>query len=377
VTSRASKGIVKPVISDLREYRTHTMLSQGNFYGNFYFTHSTMAASPGALGFSSGNNPHLNVSLLRYAGPGASQISSAAAYVSLYGYDNGGVEYISKHHGGCETPYDPNLNPDSACTGTGGQKIADYFMSAPNPIAKRWIPWTCQTVRVLPGTHYYDCNGEPQTAATCPPSTDRRACPRDYYVNARVGGNYWRYQRRDGEARYDIPYSLHQYADIEGMNEWYGLVSWGGPPAADGVVCSTLMAHGTVAALGRNVQPKRYDHGTTANALWDLWSGAYSACMDGAGTLESIFADGICAETASQVTNCFVDSEHCNDSSYYWADVGNNPALQAYSISPDLISGWAPDQDWSNTSINSPWTISYEYPVSFSGGGATYSCWFN
>src|SRR5262245_19893112 len=111
-------------------------------------------------------------------------IHPGAAYEYLYDPANDGLEFISKHHGGCEQVYDNTdyntTHLHELCRGTGGRPVAEYFFYAtsgsnPYPVTKRWVPWRCEQKVIAPydlgpqyiasGSNFYDCNGNLQRAS--------------------------------------------------------------------------------------------------------------------------------------------------------------------------------------------------------------------
>jgi hypothetical protein len=353
IFSRAQKSVIKPVINSLGEFRTHTMLSHGE-----WITHATMKTPT-----SSSSTPHLDPTQLRFGDPGASQMSSQAAYTSLYGPDNGGVEFIAKQSGGAE----------------GGQ-VASWFW---NSMPYRWVGHHCGATVVPCYTSYYDCNGF-LTNAGCANPISLPVVGDVQPVVAMGGGGYYRLQAThyppgQGPVTVDIPYSLHQYADIQSVN----LGSFGG---ADGAVCSTLQAFGVHRALGRTVEAPTYAHSLTAASMNQLHGGVFSACKASDKGLLGSFVDFVlfgsisdskCNEAGNQVVNCLINVGNCASSGSQWTAARDNNAVMARSISPDHIGGWRPFQQWWDWAKNAPWSTTNSEPISFSGGGTVYSCWGN
>jgi hypothetical protein len=359
VMTRARTSIIKGVVDALGEYRTHTMLSHGG-----WFTHATMKTPS-----SSTDMPHLNPTQLRFGDPGASQISASAAYASLYGPDNGGIEHISKQQGGTE-----------------GTTVASWLWGS---MPYRWVGNRCvnQGVVCNQSTYsYYDCNGNLVTGG-CYFVADGRVSgwfpngtvywdpPRsNLTVSMKVGGGYYRLQANG----VDVPYSLHQFADIGTVNT--------GAMDGDGMVCSTLQAYAVRKALGRSVQAVTYSHAQTAAAMNQFRAGVFNACKSSdkgffGGIVDFLLfgsiSDSKCGEAANQAINCMINPATCGDSGGAWTSARDNTSVLARSVSPDDISGWRPGEDYNDTSTNGPWAPSNWEPVSFSGAGATYACWGN
>jgi hypothetical protein len=364
ITSRSHDTVAKSVINTLGEYYTHTMLSHG--FG--WFTHSTMRV-PDTFDW---DPPHLSSIRLRDGQPGVSQISADATYLSLYGNDNGGVDAIVKRSGGND-----------------GAAVADYFW---NSMPYRWDPggfWRLQWWR----TYYNYTPGHWE-----PTSDDFYTCPDGCPIWVEASESY-------GQQLEDIPYSLVQYANINVNN---------------GKVCSTLMAYGVKNALGRTIAPKQYSHAATANALNALYSKVFGDCKNKGQVAGIIIAfvtgpigwfiyddttDRICGEIGNQVANCFVDPSNChNYASVVWTRARDAASTAAYTISPDRISTYRsggtscpdycycsygdPDDPYCTDYVcvpgstcyttpnnSAPWADHATSPLTFSGGGNTYSCW--
>jgi hypothetical protein len=195
-------------------------------------------------------------------------------------------------------------------------------------------------------------------------------------VSTMVGGNYYRLQENGA----DLPYSLHQFADISSVNNGSVLAS------SDGVVCSTLQAYGVRKALGRALVAPVYSHAQTAAAMTQFKSGVFNACKNSdfglLGSIIDFFAfgtisDGKCDEAGNQAVNCMISPATCSSSGGGWTSARDNAGVMARSISPDNISGWRPGEDYNNSTSNGPWAPANYENLSFSGAGTTYSCWTN
>jgi hypothetical protein len=365
ILSRAHESVISGVINALGEYRTHTMLSHGG-----WFTQATMQTPS-----SSSSAPHMDPNQLRFGGPGASQLSPAGAYEDLYDPSNGGADFVSKQIGGTE-----------------GQTVASWFWSTmgyrwvpphcgsmPGPGTCTWIPGPPCTTRVCTSTGYYqaspyyDCTGTLRTDNTCQ-GTRVGYIPNT--ISTMVGGNYYRLQ----ENGTDLPYSLHQFADISQVNAGTILAS------SDGVVCSTLQSYGVKKALGRTLVAPVYSHAQAAAAMTQFQSGVFNACKNSdfglLGSIIDFFAfgtisDSKCNEAGNQAVNCLLTPGSCGSSSSGWTSARDNATVMARSISPDDISGWRPGEDYNDTTSNGPWAPANYDPLTFSGPGSVYSCWGN
>jgi len=97
VATYSSHGIVTPVIQDIGEYRTHTMISHGTIG---WLTHSTMH-SPGTNGWPTYCSTPLKVDELARGYPGIAQVNMGA----IYQYEYGGSEtpeFIAYQSGGAD-----------------------------------------------------------------------------------------------------------------------------------------------------------------------------------------------------------------------------------------------------------------------------------
>jgi len=366
VTSRANKSVIMGVINALGEYRTHTMLSHGA-----YFTHAVMQTPA-----SSSSAPHMNSSQLRYGGPGASQISPAGAYVSLYNPSNGGISYIGKQSGGSEGVTVANWFWSTM----GFRWVAPRCVTTIGPGPCTYVPGPPCTTRVCTDTSYYraapyyDCSGTLRTNNTCV-GTRGGWVPGN--IQTMSGGNYYRLQENGA----DIPYSLHQFADIGTTNAGQILAS------ADGAVCSTLQAYGVNKALGRTLPAPLYSHAQTAAAMSQFKSGVFNACKSSdfgiLGSIIDFFAfgsisDSKCDEAGNQAVNCMIDPSTCGSSGGGWTSARDNAGVRARSLSPDSMAGFRPGQTWWDPITSGPWAPNDPIDsVNFSGPGAEYSCWGN
>jgi hypothetical protein len=173
-----------------------------------------------------------------------------------------------------------------------------------------------------------------------------------------------------------VPYSLHQFRDIETAN------TAPGSSFRNGMVCSTFLAYAHAYA-GRGVIPAfGYGHSQLNQAAWALFNSVSNDCSSGSGFWGQVAVaagacawnpfdpfPNLCARAANQVANCMATGT-CNSTATTWLNIANDPASTARTISPDRIGGWGV-HPWNIDT----WSPDNNHDVQWNVGGAVYGCW--
>jgi hypothetical protein len=346
-------GPIYSVLSAVGEYRSHSMLSNGP---DGWVTHATSVTPPTNGDTSPYYTPFcsscgsecwnpINPSFLTHSMPGLESVSQGAIYEFLYG--NNGVENFIGYQRGSDYA-------------SGNAKASAVNNISFGGAGMAWSGWWSGTG--------LGSNGESGDSS-------------QYVWGRTYNGN-------------QVHYGWYQYMNTQGTAQ-------GVPGVNTGVVCSSSLAlwQHDAGGLG-DVLPRTYTNlSAAANALWN---GVQSECSSGLSGWTSFgfsalcvgvtgYTQGVCAQAADQMVNCFTANNCGNTSSpgayfqgYNTKNNGNaqwehvvNTGAAAVGISPDDIGCWNGNGTGAPCSGtgSSIWGWDGSQTVQWNSGGNNYSCW--
>jgi hypothetical protein len=170
-----------------------------------------------------------------------------------------------------------------------------------------------------------------------------------------------------------IGYELYQFRDI-------GTVHTGGLGAtAQGMVCSTFIAHMQYRAGLTPIQPAIYNYSELVNGLQVLATKTTQDCKNSTGgdgwLLAGDFVCDVCQDAGEQLRNCMGFAKCDTDKYDYMQSLINAGTGNARSISPDRLAGTT-SRHWADTSNTSVYKNQPAQTIYWNQPGTDYSCYF-